>query len=94
MSWVSKYSPMPGFPEYSGPYKVGTGDFEVQVSKLSSPAPAPDSEIASIQYRVFYPCEPSARESYIRWLNKPQTGHVQAFARFLGAGNVFSQLFR
>ncbi|KAL1636682.1 hypothetical protein SLS58_009669 [Diplodia intermedia] len=37
MAWLSTLNPVPGFPEYSGPYTVGSFDVEIPVSELESP---------------------------------------------------------
>ncbi|MBE7180049.1 MAG: hypothetical protein INR71_02380 [Terriglobus roseus] len=93
MSWFSKVSPMPAFPQYSGPYTVGSADLEIPVSSLQSPAPAPDADVTTVAFRIFYPCDEASRDRPIRWLAYPHRGYVQAFAQFLGASNIFAQLF-
>ncbi|KAF2100333.1 hypothetical protein NA57DRAFT_64939 [Rhizodiscina lignyota] len=91
MSWFPRITP--GFPQYTGPYSVGSADFEIPVSSLDSPASSPDSSISTVAFRIFYPCEASAREKAVKWLTYPHRGYVQAYARFLGAHNLFAQLF-
>lgn len=91
MSWFSKFSPLPGFPDYDGPHTVGSSEFEVPASSLDSSAPAPDSDVNTVSFRIFYPCQPG-NEPAVRWVSTPQRGYVSAFAKFLGAGNVFSSL--
>ncbi|KAI1340874.1 phospholipase A2 [Xylariaceae sp. FL0016] len=87
-SFLSHLNPIPRFPGYSGPYKVGTIDVEIPISELDSPAPAPDdtSEIETIQFRVFYPCQPDAKGKRISWLPAPQREHLSAYMQFLGVG--------
>ncbi|KAJ9668393.1 hypothetical protein H2201_001441 [Coniosporium apollinis] len=93
MSFLSHLNPTPGFPSYTGPYQVGSVDVEIPVTDLEAPSPAPDSTIATTAFRVFYPCEPGAHERPVRWIPNPQRGYVSAYARFLGAGSAFSELF-
>lgn len=91
MSWFSRY--LSGFPPYDGRYTVGSASYELPASSLESPAPTPDSDITTVSFRIFYPCDPSGTEPAVRWLDSPQRGYVTAFAKFMGAGNVFSSLF-
>ncbi|RFU25877.1 hypothetical protein B7463_g10461, partial [Scytalidium lignicola] len=92
VSVFSKLNPLPGFPEYSGPHKVGTIDVEIAVSELESPSPAPDDSIPTVQYRIFYPCEESAKKKPIYWLPRPQREYVSAYMRFAGANSILAQL--
>jgi platelet-activating factor acetylhydrolase len=87
-SFLSWLSPVPRFPEYTGPYKVGTVDVEIPVCELDSPAPAPDNaaNIETVQFRIFYPCEPNATGKRITWLPAPQRDHLAAYIKFLGVG--------
>lgn len=95
-SLFSHLNPTPSFPPYTGPYKVGTIDVELPTSDLKSPssAPAPDPSIPTIQFRVFYPCDPPARKpKHVYWIPDPQREYLGAYARFLGAGIKLSELF-
>ncbi|KAI1182111.1 phospholipase A2 [Nemania serpens] len=90
---LSKLSPVPRFPEFTGPYKVGTVDVEVPVCELESPAPAPDNaaDIETVQFRIFYPCDPSATGKRITWLPAPQRDYLSAYIKFLGVGAVLAE---
>lgn len=90
-SYLSRLSPIPGFPSYTGPHKVGTIDVELPIAQLESPAPAPSDDIPTVQYRIFYPCEPDATGKHISWLPSPQRGYVSAYTRFLGAGSYLAE---
>lgn len=94
ISYLSRLSPVPRFPEYTGPYKVGTIDVEIPVAELESPSPAPEERIPTVQYRIFYPCEPDAKGAgkSVNWLPNPQQGYVSAYTRFLGAGPVLAEV--
>jgi platelet-activating factor acetylhydrolase len=89
-SYLSRLNPTPAFPEYTGPYKVGTIDVELPVSDFESPSPAPEEHISTVQYRIFYPCDPDSRGKPINWLPNPQREHVSAYTRFLGAGSMLA----
>ncbi|KAF1985523.1 hypothetical protein K402DRAFT_421816 [Aulographum hederae CBS 113979] len=94
MTWLPRLNPVPGFPQYTGPHKVGTIDIELPVADLDSPAPSPRSDITTAAFRVFYPCEPTGRERPVRWLpDEHQRGYLGAYARFIGIGNKFSEVF-
>ncbi|CAG8960267.1 hypothetical protein HYFRA_00012787 [Hymenoscyphus fraxineus] len=90
-SFLSRLSPVPGFPAYTGPYKVGTIDVELPVSELESPSPCPDETIGTIQYRIFYPCEPESKGKTVNWVPAPQRQTLAAYGRFLGAGNKLAE---
>ncbi len=92
-SYLSRLSPVPGFPEYTGPHKVGTIDVELPVSELDCPSPSPDENISTVQYRIFYPCQPDAKgKKNVNWLPAPQRGYISAYTKFLGAGSMLADL--
>ncbi|RYP63428.1 hypothetical protein DL771_009281 [Monosporascus sp. 5C6A] len=92
-SYLSRLNPIPRFPEYTGPYKVGTVDVEIPISELESPAPAPAnaSEIETVQFRIFYPAPPDSQGKRITWLPAPQRDHLSAYIKFLGVGPFWAQ---
>ncbi|KAK8062966.1 platelet-activating factor acetylhydrolase [Apiospora hydei] len=92
-SYLSKLNPVPGFDEYSGPYKVGTIDVEIPITELESPAPAPANteDIETVQFRVFYPAQPESTGKRITWLPAPQRDHLTAYIKFLGIGSLVAQ---
>ncbi|KAI0835281.1 PAF acetylhydrolase [Hypoxylon sp. FL0890] len=89
---LSRLNPVPGFADYTGPYKVGTVDVEIPVSELESPAPAPPNaaDIETIQFRIFYPAHPDAQGKRITWLPTPQREHLSAYVQFLGVGQLLA----
>ncbi|OTA67754.1 platelet-activating factor acetylhydrolase [Hypoxylon sp. EC38] len=91
-SLLSRLNPVPGFADYTGPYKVGTVDVEIPVSELESPAPAPPNaaDIETIQFRIFYPAHPDAQGKRITWLPAPQREHLSAYVQFLGVGQLLA----
>ncbi|KAI9689968.1 MAG: hypothetical protein M1822_009850 [Bathelium mastoideum] len=87
MVWTPSLNPLRSFPTYSGPYSVGSVDAEFPVSELESTHSGPDPDIATVAFRVFYPCETDTkRRKPVRWLPDPQRPFFSAYARFLGAG--------
>lgn len=84
-SILSHLSPVPTFPAYTGPYKVGTQDVEIPIPELSSPSLAPDPSISTVSFRISYPCEPVRHAQPAYWLPSPQTQVFRAYARFMGA---------
>ncbi|KAI1414335.1 PAF acetylhydrolase [Hypoxylon sp. FL1857] len=89
---LARFNPVPGFADYTGPYKVGTVDVEIPVSELESPAPAPSNaaDIETIQFRIFYPAPPDAQGKRITWLPAPQREHLSAYVQFLGIGQMLA----
>lgn len=90
---LSRISPIPAFPTYTGPYKVGTMDVEIPASELTSPSPAPSAaaDIPTVQFRVFYPTIDESSQKPIPWLPTPQRNHVSAYTKFIGIGNTMAE---
>ncbi|KAG5980843.1 hypothetical protein E4U55_003574 [Claviceps digitariae] len=93
-SYLSRLSPIPAFPRYTGPYKVGTVDVEIPVSDLNSPSTAPEqaADISTVQFRVFYPAVAESHEKPITWLPNPQRHHVSAYTKFVGLGSTLADV--
>jgi len=92
-SYLSRLSPIPAFPEYTGPYKVGTMDVEIPVTDLNAPSPAPENaaDIPTVQFRIFYPAVAESEEKRIPWLPNPQRHHVSAYTKFIGIGHTLAE---
>ena len=62
------------YPNYTGPYNVGTLDAEVPIRELVSPGPAPtgSSGIRTVQFRIFYPAKFGSRTAKVGWLPEPR----------------------
>ncbi|KYK61678.1 phospholipase A2 [Drechmeria coniospora] len=91
---LARMSLVPAFPEYTGPYKVGTVDVETPVSELNAPSDVPEEavDIPTVQFRVFYPAVPESGEKRISWLPNPQRHHVSAYTKFLGVGSALAEV--
>ncbi|KAH7033458.1 platelet-activating factor acetylhydrolase, isoform II-domain-containing protein [Microdochium trichocladiopsis] len=87
-AYLSRLNPVPGFADYTGPYKVGTVDIEIPVADLHSPAPAPANaaDIDTVSCRIFYPAHPDAEGKRITWVPAPQRHTISSYIQFLGAG--------
>ncbi|KAL8671055.1 MAG: hypothetical protein Q9168_004426 [Polycauliona sp. 1 TL-2023] len=95
MSFLSHLNPAPSFPSYTGPYKVGSTDVEIPVAELPSPSPAPDPTLATVSFRIFYPCETPPKPPHsVHWLPDPQQEYLGAYVRFLGASRRLSGFLR
>ncbi|QSZ30072.1 hypothetical protein DSL72_004592 [Monilinia vaccinii-corymbosi] len=95
-SYLSRFSPIPAFPEYTGPHTVGTIDVEIPISDLDSPAQTPSNaeNIPTVQYRIFYPCDPESEHKgkSVNWIPAPQRDYIRAYSRFLGAGSTLAEV--
>ncbi|KAH6611538.1 hypothetical protein Trco_001558 [Trichoderma cornu-damae] len=93
-AYLSRLSPVPAFPEYTGPFRVGTIDVEIPVAHLPSPAPRPPNagDISTVLFRVFYPAVAESSEKLISWLPSPQRHYVSAYTRFMGVGHALAEL--
>lgn len=87
-------SPVPVFPDYTGPHKVGTIDVELPASELESPSAAPDATIQTVQYRIFYPCVDDGKKKHKQasWIPSPQREYIAAYSRFLGIGSTLAKI--
>ncbi|KAM0271141.1 hypothetical protein ACHAQH_009190 [Verticillium albo-atrum] len=85
-AYLSQLNPVPTFPDYTGPHKVGTVDVEIPVTELESPSPAPESasDIYTVSCRIYYPATPDSTGKPISWLPSPQRHHVSAYTQFVG----------
>lgn len=94
-AYLAGLNPVPSFPAYTGPYKVGTVDVEIPVTELNAPSPAPENaaEISTVLCRVFYPAVQESSQPHITWLPTPQRQQVSAYARFMGIGNAMADFF-
>ncbi len=93
-AYLARLNPVPAFPDYTGPYRVGTVDIEIPITDLESPSPAPDhaAGIHTVQFRIFYPVAPDAEGKRISWLPTPQRSHVSAYTQFLGVGPLVAEV--
>lgn len=86
------FSPVSYLPDYVGPYKVGSREYEIPISEIDSSATPPDTRITTIKFRLFYPTDTSASGQPITWVPSPQKQWIQAFSAFLGASLGWSSL--
>lgn len=92
---VTSLNPVNSFPDYHGPYAVGTVDVEIPASDLPSPCDRPEDAAETIAFRIFYPCErPGQSENPrpVRWIPQPQRATISAFAKFVGANHRLAGL--
>ncbi|KFA60989.1 hypothetical protein S40285_02747 [Stachybotrys chlorohalonatus IBT 40285] len=94
VAYLSRLNPVPAFPQYTGPYKVGSMDVEVPVTDLESPSPTPENaaDLHTIQFRIFYPAAAKSDQKPITWLPAPQRQHVSAYTKFVGVGPKLAEV--
>lgn len=86
-SILSRFNPINSFPEYHGPYSVGTVDVEIPTADLPQPSEAPEGAPPTVACRIFYPCAKplsSDADRPVRWIARPQRLNVAALIQFLG----------
>ena len=82
---LSSLNPIPSFPAYAGPYKVGSSEVEISTSEIPSESPVADSRITSIKFRVFYPTDSDASSKQsISWLPEPHKESTAGLLSFTG----------
>ncbi|ERF70009.1 hypothetical protein EPUS_03561 [Endocarpon pusillum Z07020] len=90
----SSLNPVPSFPRYRGPLSVGTSEYEILISDISSTSKVPDPTISTIKFRTFYPTQSTEDEDFsARWLPEPQKEWVQAYCDFLNAPPKIASFF-
>ena len=93
-AYLARLSPIPAFPDYTGPHQVGTMDVEIPIAEFNAPSVAPldASDVPTVQFRVFYPAVDGSSQKSIPWLPNPQRSHISAYTRFLGVHNAIAEL--
>ena len=83
----SSLNPIPSFPAYTGPYKVGSSEVEIPISEIPSESLVPEAKITSIKFRVFYPTKSDATsKKSVSWLPDPHKDAMAALIGFTGSG--------
>ncbi|KIW54301.1 hypothetical protein PV05_06668 [Exophiala xenobiotica] len=82
---LSCLNPLPSLPAYTGPYAVGSTEYEIPLSSLSLPALPEHISLSTIKFRLFYPTTGPDSNSYgIPWLQQPQTAYLNSYLRLAG----------
>ncbi|KAI9893002.1 MAG: hypothetical protein M1814_000886 [Vezdaea aestivalis] len=91
--FFSRFNPLPRLPSYPGPYSVGSLDVEIPIVDINSSLVAPAPHIKTVQFRIFYPCEPgTGSKTPVRWLPDPEREYQQGFTQFLGVGPTLANI--
>ncbi|KAJ8612294.1 hypothetical protein MRB53_037504 [Persea americana] len=88
-----RLNPTPSFPDYTGPYKVGSVDIEIPATDLHEAGEDLSSQpdVQTVAFRAFYPCTPPTAPSRpVRWVHGPQHSTISAYIRFIGAGTTLA----
>lgn len=90
----SYLNPLPSLPQYAGPYNVSVTDYEIPISEISSSGTtAPDPQISTIKFRIYYPTSSiEATKNPVYWLPNPQKEWNEAFASFLGVPSKWNSI--
>ena len=87
-------NPLPSLPRHSGPFNVGSTEYEIPITEIDSHVSPPDSTITTIKFRLFYPTDATSTKESITWIPRPQKQWIQAFSSFLGASLGWSHLIQ
>ncbi|KAI7233102.1 hypothetical protein KC330_g5566 [Hortaea werneckii] len=86
-SWFSSLNPINSFPQYHGPYEVGTIDVEVPTADISAVSDAPEAAQPTVSFRIFYPCVKPAKDEEdrpVRWVPQPQRINIASVIKYVG----------
>jgi platelet-activating factor acetylhydrolase len=75
-------SPLPTLPEYTGPHKVGSAEYEIPIGSLGLQQPAEGFCAPTIRFRLFYPAKvdnPATKGIY--WVPEPQTTYLDGYLK-------------
>lgn len=90
---LSYFNPLPHLPQYPGPQRVGTAEFEIPISEIPSSSISPDPRISTIKFRLFYPTTKDAQATQpVYWLPEPQKQWNDAYASFMGADSGWASV--
>lgn len=89
---LSFLNPVPSIPEYAGPHKVGSTEYEIPVSEITSTSTVPDTRITTIKFRLYYPTTDISSKKSLYWLPSPQKQWTEAYASFMGASERTSSI--
>ena len=85
-------NPLPSLPKYSGPYNVGSTEYEIPILEIDPQTLPPNSRITTIKFRLFYPTDATSAKESITWIPPPQKQWIEAFSSFLGASPGWSRV--
>ena len=90
---LSLLSPIPRLPAYSGPYHVGSVEYEIPINEIDAKSSAPEPNIPTIKFRLFYPTSATtSKTTTTTWVPPPQRQWTEAFTDFLGLSSRLSKV--
>ena len=83
---LSYLSPFPSLPDYTGPHKVGSTEYEIPLASLDLQPLLEDLTLSTVKFRLFYPttADVSTRKG-VPWLQEPQTEYLDGYLRLARA---------
>ncbi len=94
-SYLTRLNPVPAFPEYTGPYKVGTVDVEIPTLRARVAQPEPRQRRRHPHRPVPHLLPggpPTLAAGGSAGLPAPQRNHVSAYTKFLGLGPILAEV--
>ncbi|KIV87055.1 hypothetical protein PV11_02626 [Exophiala sideris] len=83
---LSYLNPFPSLPDYTGPHKVGSTEYEISLASLGLQPLPEDIELSTVKFRLFYPATAAASTRYgVPWLQEPQTEYLDGYLRLARA---------
>ncbi len=77
---LSFLNPLPALPDYTGPHKVGSAEYEIPINILGLEPLSIDVSLSTIRFRIFYPATARGTRG-VPWVPEPQTMYLEGYLK-------------